>query len=181
MVDDFDTKIDDMENEQDGVLEGTADVDALASDSAAATANEVDAPEGTAVADAPEDAGAAADDAPRIPEFLQHPATGAASRTSQVVDEEPVPTEEAPGASPVEAVGSFFSEKRASSSSSSMPRLPTRRRSSPIGARSPQTTMRSYPAKPRVATMQPRRSRRRRPSRRTSRVKSMRSRSVCSR
>lgn len=110
MVDDFDTKIDDMENEQDGVLEGAADVDALASDSAAATANEVDAPEGTATADAPEDAGAAADDAPRIPEFLQHPATGAASCTSQVVDEEPVPTEEAPGASPVEAVGSFFSE-----------------------------------------------------------------------
>ena len=110
MVDDFDTKIDDMKNEQDGVLESTADVDAPASDSAAATANEVDALEGTATADAPEDAGAAADDAPRIPEFLQHPATGAASRTSQVVDEEPVPTEEAPGASPVEAVGSFFSE-----------------------------------------------------------------------
>lgn len=109
MVDDFDTKIDDMENEQDGVLEGAADVDALASDSAAAAANEVDAPEGTAAADAPEDAGAAAD-SPRIPEFLQHPATGAASRTSQVVDEEPAPTEEAPGASPVEAVGSFFSE-----------------------------------------------------------------------
>lgn len=110
MVDDFDTKIDGMENEQDGVLEGAADVDAPASDPAAATANEVDAPEGTATADAPEDAGAAADDAPRIPEFLQHPATGAAPRTSQVVDEEPVPTEEAPGASPVEAVGSFFSE-----------------------------------------------------------------------
>lgn len=110
MVDDFDTKIDGMENEQDGVLEGAADVDAPASDSAAATANEVDAPEGAATADAPEDAGAAADDAPRIPEFLQHPATGAAPRTSQVVDEEPVPTEEAPGASPVEAVGSFFSE-----------------------------------------------------------------------
>lgn len=110
MVDDFDTKIDDMENEQGGVLEGAADVDAPASDSAAATANEADAPEGTATADAPEDAGAAADDAPRIPEFLQHPATGAAPRTSQVVDEEPVPTEEAPGASPVEAVGSFFSE-----------------------------------------------------------------------
>lgn len=110
MVDDFDTKIDGMENEQDGVLEGAADVDALASDSAAATANEADAPEGTTTADAPEDAGAAADDAPRIPEFLQHPATGAAPRTSQVVDEEPVPTEEAPGASPVEAVGSFFSE-----------------------------------------------------------------------
>ena len=82
MVDDFDTKIDDMENEQDGVLEGAADVDALASDSAAAAANEVDAPEGTAAADAPEDAGAAAD-SPRIPEFLQHPATGAASRTSR--------------------------------------------------------------------------------------------------
>lgn len=110
MVDDFDTKIDGMENEQDGVLEGAADVDAPASDPAAATANEVDAPEGTATADAPEDAGAAADDAPRIPEFLQHPATGAAPRTSQVVDEEPVPTEEVPGASPVEAVGSFFSE-----------------------------------------------------------------------
>lgn len=110
MVDDFDTKIDGIENEQDGVLEGAADVDAPASDPAAATANEVDAPEGTATADAPEDAGAAADDAPRIPEFLQHPATGAAPRTSQVVDEEPVPTEEAPGASPVEAVGSFFSE-----------------------------------------------------------------------
>lgn len=110
MVDDFDTKIDGMENEQDGVLEGAADVDAPASDSAAATAKEVDAPEGTATVDAPEDAGAAADDAPRIPEFLQHPATGAAPRTSQVVDEEPVPTEEAPGASPVEAVGSFFSE-----------------------------------------------------------------------
>lgn len=110
MVDDFDTKIDGMENEQDGVLEDAADVDAPASDSAAATANEVDAPEGAATTDAPEDAGAAADDAPRIPEFLQHPATGAASRTSQVVDEEPVPTEEAPGASPVEAVGSFFSE-----------------------------------------------------------------------
>lgn len=110
MVDDFDTKIDGMENEQDGVLEGAADVDAPASDSAAATANEADAPEGTTTADAPEDAGAAADDAPRIPEFLQHPATGAAPRTSQVVDEEPVPTEEAPGASPVEAVGSFFSE-----------------------------------------------------------------------
>ena len=46
MVDDFDTKIDDMENEQDGVLEGAVDVDA---------------PEGTATADAPEDAGAAAD------------------------------------------------------------------------------------------------------------------------
>ena len=45
MVDDFDTKIDDMENEQDGVLEGAADVDAPASDSAAATANEADAPE----------------------------------------------------------------------------------------------------------------------------------------
>ena len=56
MVDDFDTKIDDMKNEQDGVLEGTADVDAPASDSAAATANEVDALEGTATADAPEDA-----------------------------------------------------------------------------------------------------------------------------
>lgn len=110
MVDDFDTKIDGMENEQDGVLEGAADVDAPASDPAAATANEADAPEGTTTADAPEDAGAAADDAPRIPEFLQHPATGAAPRTSQVVDEEPVPTEEAPGASPVEAVGSFFSE-----------------------------------------------------------------------
>ena len=110
MVDDFDTKIDGMKNEQDGVLEGAADVDAPASDSAAATANEVDAIEGTAAADAPEDAGAAAADSPRIPEFLQHPATGAASRTSQVVDEEPVPTEEAPGASPVEAVGSFFSE-----------------------------------------------------------------------
>lgn len=110
MVDDFDTKIDDMENEQGGVLEGAADVDAPASDSAAATANEADAPEGTTTADAPEDAGAAADDAPRIPEFLQHPATGAAPRTSQVVDDEPVPTEEAPGASPVEAVGSFFSE-----------------------------------------------------------------------
>ena len=53
MVDDFDTKIDDMKNEQDGVLEGTADVDAPASDSAAATANEVDALEGTATADAP--------------------------------------------------------------------------------------------------------------------------------
>lgn len=110
MVDDFDTKIDGMENEQDGVLEGAADVDAPASDSAAATANEVDALEGTEAADAPEDAGAAADDAPRIPEFLQHPATGAAPRTSQVVDEEPVSAEEAPGASPVEAVGSFFSE-----------------------------------------------------------------------
>ena len=110
MVDDFDTKIDGMENEQDGVLEGAADVDAPASDPAAATANEADAPEGTTTADAPEDAGAAADDAPRIPEFLQHPATGAAPRTSQVVDDEPVPTEEAPGASPVEAVGSFFSE-----------------------------------------------------------------------
>lgn len=110
MVDDFDTKFDGMENEQDGVLEGAADVDAPASDPAAATANEADAPEGTTTADAPEDAGAAADDAPRIPEFLQHPATGAAPRTSQVVDEEPVPTEEAPGASPVEAVGSFFSE-----------------------------------------------------------------------
>lgn len=110
MVDDFDTKIDDMENEQDGVLEGAADVDAPASDSAAAAANEVDTPEGTAAADAPEGAGAAAADSPRIPEFLQHPATGAASRTSQMVDEEPVPTEEAPGASPVEAVGSFFSE-----------------------------------------------------------------------
>lgn len=110
MVDDIDTKINDMENEQDGVLEGAADVDAPASDSAAATANEVDALEGTEAADAPEDAGAAADDAPRIPEFLQHPATGAAPRTSQVVDEEPVPTEEAPGASPVEAVGSIFSE-----------------------------------------------------------------------
>lgn len=110
MVDDFDTKIDGMENEQDGVLEGAADVDAPASDPAAATANEADAPEGTTTADAPEDAGAAADDAPRIPEFLQHPATGAAPRTSQVVDEEPVLTEEAPGASPVEAVGSFFSE-----------------------------------------------------------------------
>lgn len=110
MVDDFDTKIDGMENEQDGVLEGAADVDAPASDPAAATANEADAPEGTTTADAPEDAGAAADDAPRIPEFLQHPATGAAPRTFQVVDEEPVPTEEAPGASPVEAVGSFFSE-----------------------------------------------------------------------
>ena len=110
MVDDFDTKIDDMENEQDGVLEGAADVDALASDSAVTTANEVDGPEGAAAADAPEDAGAAANDSPRIPEFLQHPATGAASRTSQMVDEEPVPTEEAPGASPVEAVGSFFSE-----------------------------------------------------------------------
>lgn len=110
MVDDFDTKIDGMENEQNGILEGAADVDAPASDSAAATANEADAPEGTTTADAPEDAGAAADDAPRIPEFLQHPATGAAPRTSQVVDEEPVPTEEAPGASPVEAVGSFFSE-----------------------------------------------------------------------
>lgn len=110
MVDDFDTKIDGMENEQDGVLEGAADVDAPASDPAAATANEADAPEGAATADAPEGAGAAADDAPRIPEFLQHPATGAAPRTSQVVDEEPVPTEEAPGASPVEAVGSFFSE-----------------------------------------------------------------------
>lgn len=110
MVDDFDTKIDGMENEQDGVLEGAADVDAPASDSAAATANEADAPEGAATADAPEDAGAAADDAPRIPEFLQHPATGAAPRTSQVVDVEPVSAEEAPGASPVEAVGSFFSE-----------------------------------------------------------------------
>lgn len=110
MVDDFDTKIDGMENEQDGVLEGAADVDAPASDSAAATANEVDAPEGAATANAPEDAGAAADDAPRIPEFLQHPATGAAPRTSQVVDVEPVSAEEAPGASPVEAVGSFFSE-----------------------------------------------------------------------
>lgn len=110
MVDDFDTKIDGMENEQDGVLEGAADVDSPASDPAAATANEVDAPEGTATADAPEDAGAAADDAPRIPEFLQHPATGAAPRTSQVVDEGPVSAEEAPGASPVEAVGSFFSE-----------------------------------------------------------------------